>query len=565
MSKEALRTQIDALQVDNQRLQAENARLRDDHKDSSARLDAEAEVLRLTELVRKLEEEAAQANSTTDAVEARIQELVEAAEGHREEIAQLRDDLERSETERRQLVEEQDKFLQKIDSLNAEKELECFRAVETERQKWEAREDRLLRQIAELEAENRHSGTSENAPQNQETVAPGERTPRRTENLLGELGTVNEHDTEISVGVGIEPHPQLEGPIYSPSPYIPHHLPPLAPYKGEMTPDAETTYKGEMTPDAETIDEWLERFSMLAEECRWTPRAKLLHLTSRLEKQAYAFYRSCIPQIKESYDRLAAELHKRFTPIRIQGVDTSLFHERKQKPGESVDQYAQELQRLHQKAYPESLRGSEDAEQIGKTLLASQFLTGLRPEIKKNVTGSEQFGEIDKLLAKARFEEAKLLELSSNEPRPTPTGDNKQGKSFVPHPPKLNHPQGPWLQRPPPSVPRSPMICYNCGGKGHPARYCRWRNSKENESKGKNPKFTGTNRMSAIHADQGSDCSGKKPSEYIAELRQELQRVEVEEALSESKSRLYGITSTTTDEETPLGPSSRHRLRWKVT
>ena len=417
---------------------------------------------------------------------------------------------------------------------------------------WEAREDRLLRQIAALEAENRHSGTSENAPQNQGTQAPREQMPQRNENLLGELSTVSEHDTGISVGVDIEPHPQLEGPIFSPSLYIPHHLPPFAPYKAEMTPDAETI-------------EWLERFSMLAEECRWTPRAKLLHLTSRLEKEAYTFYRSCIPQIKESYDRLATELRKHFTPIRIQGVDTSLFHEQKQRPGESVDQYAQELRRLHQKAYPESLRGSEEAKQIGKTLLASQFLKGLHLEIKKNVTVSEQSGEIDKLLAKARFEEAKLLELSSNEPRSTPTGDTKQGKTFVPHPPKLNHPQGPWLQRPPPLVPRSPMICYHCGGKGHPARYCRWRNSKENESKGKHVKSTGANRMSAIHTDQGSDYSGKEPSEYIAELRQELQRVEVEEALSKSKARRHGTTSTTTDKETPLGPVIKTEVESHIT
>ena len=73
----------------------------------------------------------------------------------------------------------------------------------------------------------------------------------------------------------------------------------------------------------------------------------------------------------------------------------SLFHERKQKVGETVDQYAQELRRLYQKAYPESLQGSEDVERMGKTLLASQFLAGLRIEIKRNVTGSEQPGDLE--------------------------------------------------------------------------------------------------------------------------------------------------------------------------
>ena len=55
-----------------------------------------------------------------------------------------------------------------------------------------------------------------------------------------------------------------------------------------------TSFKGEMGPNTETIQEWLERFEMLAAECRWTTHAKLLHLTSRLEKQAYSL---CTPQV----------------------------------------------------------------------------------------------------------------------------------------------------------------------------------------------------------------------------------------------------------------------------
>ena len=106
---------------------------------------------------------------------------------------------------------------------------------------------------------------------------------------------------------------------------------------------------------------------MLAKECRWTFRAKLLHLTSRLEGQAYAFYRPCTPHIiKGSHEHLTRELCKRFTPVRIQGVDTSLFHDRKQKANETVDAYAQDLRRLYQKAYPESLCRSGDAENLDR-------------------------------------------------------------------------------------------------------------------------------------------------------------------------------------------------------
>ena len=60
------------------------------------------------------------------------------------------------------------------------------------------------------------------------------------------------------------------------------------------------------------------------------------------------------------------ELRKRFTPVRLQGVDTSLFHELKQRSGETVDEYAEELRCLHQKAYPENVREVKVQRKWGK-------------------------------------------------------------------------------------------------------------------------------------------------------------------------------------------------------
>ena len=45
-------------------------------------------------------------------------------------------------------------------------------------------------------------------------------------------------------------------------------------------------------------------------------------------------------------------------------------------------------------------------EQMGQTVLSSQFVAGLLPDIKSKVAGVE--GDLKKLLTKARFEEAKL-------------------------------------------------------------------------------------------------------------------------------------------------------------
>ena len=286
-----------------------------------------------------MQEENAMANGTVDTVEARIQELLEAAEGHREEIEQLQAALEQSEAQR---GEEQVKMQEKLDSINKDKELECLRAVNDERRKWEAREERLLQQIAawgQLRWRGHESGETSRDKERPHRSEESRQDLPDMESTLGETITLTVPEIGGSMGTASEPHPPMGYHITNgfTSGLLTHQLPPLAPFKGETT------------PDAETIGEWLERFAMLAQECGWTPRAKLLHLTSRLEKQAYAFYRSCAPQVKASYDLLTTALSERFTPVRIQGVDTSLFHDRKQKKDETVDQYAQELRRLHQK------------------------------------------------------------------------------------------------------------------------------------------------------------------------------------------------------------------------
>ena len=96
-------------------------------------------------------------------------------------------------------------------------------------------------------------------------------------------------------------------------------------------------------------------------------------------------------------------LRARFTPVNIPSVQTSLFHDRKQRAGESVDEYAQDLQQLFLKAYPQVQQGSSEAKQLGKSVLASQFVAGLRGNIKLKLAGSD--GNFDHLLTRARIEE----------------------------------------------------------------------------------------------------------------------------------------------------------------
>ena len=114
------------------------------------------------------------------------------------------------------------------------------------------------------------------------------------------------------------------------SPMMTQHLPPLPIFSGEKI-------------EEESFAEWLEQFEMMAVACQWDEPAKLINLVTWLKGQEYSFYCSCDTNQHTQYATL---LQKRCTPVRIQSVRSSLFHDRKQNISEIVDSYAQDLKRL---------------------------------------------------------------------------------------------------------------------------------------------------------------------------------------------------------------------------
>ena len=97
-----------------------------------------------------------------------------------------------------------------------------------------------------------------------------------------------------------------------------------------------------------------------------------------------------------------------FNPVYLQSVQSELFHE--WKNNERVDDYAQDLNQLYQKAYLQASQEIMDTEHMGKTVLAYQFVAGLLPDIRMKVAGNE--GNFDQLAMKACFEEAKSRDLT---------------------------------------------------------------------------------------------------------------------------------------------------------
>jgi len=115
-------------------------------------------------------------------------------------------------------------------------------------------------------------------------------------------------------------------------------------------------------------------------------------------------------------------VNERFTPVRLQAVQSSLFHGCRQKPNETVDVYAQELHTLFYHVYPQAQQGAKETEELARTMLADQFLAGLKQEVKVKVAGVE--GSFEKLLPITKFEEAKLRDIIH------PSSDSKKTDNF---------------------------------------------------------------------------------------------------------------------------------------
>ena len=301
--------------------------------------------------------------------------------------------------------------------------------------------------------------------------------------------------------------------------------------------------------DGETFEEWLDHFEAVARVARWDKNFKTVHLTAALRGNAKSFYRSCTPTQKADYDQLIGALKKRFTPVKLTALQTQMFHSRKQGASESVDDYAQELRKLHSKAYSTTIGGNTEAEKVGQIVLLNQFVSGLRPEIQAKVVGVE--GSVDEIVAKARFEEAKWKEVSGRYPQKLYQNKNRFGGPVNRNlptpatPPKVPLPT-PSDRTDPPKTPRGKNVaCYRCGMEGHYKTDCPYQKTPKNsgESRGKS-------QVKHMTPQENSDSVDKK--QEIEILREKLRQAELDAAI-ESLNAVKAVIPA--DKGSRLGPT----------
>ena len=293
-------------------------------------------------------------------------------------------------------------------------------------------------------------------------------------------------------------------------------------------------FDGDDLSDRGAFQDWIEQFKSVASLWRWDDHYKLVNLTARLRGAAYSFYRSCTPAQRSDYRLLVDELKKRFTPVKLPAVQSQLFHEREQGPRETADEFAEDLKKLYARAYTDVSRGGPEAERIGQSVLANQFITGLRPDLKGKVVGME--GTLDQLLLKTRFEEAKKRELAAVKPHSfQPKPNDTRTSTF--HPP-LSNPTKVSPTKGQSSGFGECRTCYNCGMTGHLSRQCQYprQQRKDREAVGrKDP------TISHVRSDEWS------LQEKVTELRRELHAAEIEMAADDAVKDFHDVQNVTSD------------------
>ena len=145
-----------------------------------------------------------------------------------------------------------------------------------------------------------------------------------------------------------------------------------------------------------------------------------------------------------------------------------------------MDEYAQDVRKLFRQAYVGVLAGGTNRDVWGR-MLANQFVAGLGMELKYKVVGQE--GNLDQVLLKDRFEEAKRKELACQRSAPfvkrLPPGGTKVNQTrHSSVQPGITKTYGTGLEhdgnRPAQGSANKPQKrkCFNCGIEGHMVREC---------------------------------------------------------------------------------------------
>ena len=109
-------------------------------------------------------------------------------------------------------------------------------------------------------------------------------------------------------------------------------------------------FGGEKLEDG-AFERWTKKLLRHAELEKWTEREKLLQLELHLSGRAEQLYEVLPVEEKASFAKVVEALGRRLQPVKSEALLSAQLMRRKQRPSESVDEYAHDFEALFEKSY----------------------------------------------------------------------------------------------------------------------------------------------------------------------------------------------------------------------
>ena len=310
-------------------------------------------------------------------------------------------------------------------------------------------------------------------------------------------------------------------------------------------------FSGERQGDEDAIEQFLREFERHSQLAAWVGETKRLQFEVHLSGRALKVYDSLPAERRRDYDSAKEAWREQMQPVRLESYKCSQFNSRRQQQGETVNDFACDLQRLMDKAYDR--HHLEPA--LRDKILLGQFAQGLLIRWKRQL--KYPLDTFEDAIQQARMAEAveeQLLTETPKEHKPG-VGDRMviQDKRW----PKRGNPyhdpgdRAPMYERRwprknitrqesiPPSDSRQdvilygkrqdhkrPIVCYICSKKGHYASQCP-ANQKFLETRGHRGSEHKT-PVQTLNAISNPENKERDSNPTIETLDQRLQRVETE-------------------------------------
>ncbi len=189
----------------------------------------------------------------------------------------------------------------------------------------------------------------------------------------------------------------------------------------------------EKTGDEETFEKWVRKLERHAELERWSEREKLVQLELHLSGRAERLFDLLPPEVKAKFTSTVESLRKRLAPVRREALLSAQLMKTRQKPTDSVDEYAQHFESLFDQSYGRRSGMDQDSKDLLKRDL---FVQGLKLHWQEKVLPSaETFADALHQARAAEEQDRQLGEMHPTRgglPRPEGQPDKVQRRGEPP-------------------------------------------------------------------------------------------------------------------------------------